>query len=242
MKIDWLVGDSAKVMRPPLNNGGGGGGGEVAQDVESCSVSGKVCLHQYREDTSALQHVSTSAAPNSLLWASEGSDTTPSLLETLCLSQGKLLHDGDCYTPLETGPCSEHEWFVMNSDASAEGYCSSRPCAAEEVTFQTHCLTQADARARLCQGDAVHLGPAGRPRCGPHPGWPALLAAHVQCSLSLQRKPLSSPSLSLSLSTPSEPNGRVVHSSGHNCGANDENECVLEVRGSSAAPELEAET
>ncbi|KAK7866695.1 hypothetical protein R5R35_003236 [Gryllus longicercus] len=165
-----------------------------------------------------------------------------SLLETLCLSQGKLLHDGDCYTPLETGSCSEHEWFVMNSDASAEGYCSSRPCAPREVPFQAHCLTQADARARLCQGDAVHLGPAGRPRCGPHPGWPALLAAHVQCSSSLQRKPLSSPSLSLSLSTPSEPNGRVVHSSGHNCGANDENECVLEVRGSSAAPELEAET
>ena len=44
-----------------------------------------------------------------------------------CCGERKLYFRGDCYSPLQRGPCEEGQWLIMEK-GNEEGVCKKMPC------------------------------------------------------------------------------------------------------------------
>ena len=56
-----------------------------------------------------------------------------------CCGERKLYFQGDCYSPLQQGPCGPGEWLIMEKGRE-EGVCKKMPCESPiQVAFYLVC-------------------------------------------------------------------------------------------------------
>eukprot|EP00092_Neocalanus_flemingeri_P021304 GFUD01023089.1.p1 GENE.GFUD01023089.1~~GFUD01023089.1.p1 ORF type:complete len:151 (-),score=42.80 GFUD01023089.1:78-530(-) len=90
-----------------------------------------------------------------------------SLVIVLCLGQDQFQQccknrrlyyggDGQCYLPLQQGPCEQGEWIIMEKGGSGLGICRKTPCESNiEFLKDGQCIFGVDLTKRglLCEGN-----------------------------------------------------------------------------------------
>ena len=65
-----------------------------------------------------------------------------------CCGERKLYFQGDCYSPLQQGPCGAGEWLIMEKGRE-EGVCKKMPCESPiQVSF--YFLCSCELEVSLC--------------------------------------------------------------------------------------------
>jgi len=75
-----------------------------------------------------------------------------------CCGDRRLYYggDGQCYLPLQQGPCKQREWLIMEKGNAGTGVCKKTPCESNIQFLQNgECIFGVDLTKRglLCGGD-----------------------------------------------------------------------------------------
>ncbi|KAK7869717.1 hypothetical protein R5R35_011786 [Gryllus longicercus] len=160
-------------------------------------------------------------------------------LDRMCLSRGQIPHaDGQCYTPLERGPCPKNQIIVIDVNGGLElrASCRAQQCPSGLMPFTNgRCLEFKTARVLLCSGSDIHLDATGYPRCGRFSGWVQGIHEIVRCTEAKKKREISDIDEAGSIEV------RAVRTSDIICVENNSGDCVSGTIGDSPNPVIETE-